>query len=150
MKKAKPTDAQIVARHYVIAALWADCEDGTHPRETREAIKKAERLAWEFLEIIGPDVLAQIEASHGNGYGMHPDCGTDRPWLAAVGHDLWLTSQGHGVGFWCRDELPDRLSALLTEAAKRFSGIYADFYRGWLYFGGTGPLSIERIQQVTA
>lgn len=147
-----PTDAQIVARHYTIAALWADAPDGTRPRAPRATVAKAERLAWQFLEIIGPDVLALVrEAYTEGGYGRHPDCGTDRPWLAAMGHDLWLTSQGHGVGFWDRNELAAlqllqrglSLAEYLTAGARRFEHISAEFYRGWLYLHGNDPLSLE-------
>ena len=36
-----------------------------------------------------------------------------------LGHDFWLTRCGHGAGFWCRDELSDRLQKVLTRAAER-------------------------------
>ena len=35
-----------------------------------------------------------------------------------AGHDFWYTRNGHGVGFWCRDELGDELGEALSEAAK--------------------------------
>lgn len=43
-----------------------------------------------------------------------------------AGHDLWLTSQGHGAGFW--DRGLGRLGDRLTKAAKRFEGfsVYTD------------------------
>ena len=135
------TDAEILARHYLVAALWADAPEGTTPRPTKQATEKARRIAWEFLEIIGPDAVARLEAH--DGYGSHPDCGSDRPHLAAAGHNLWLTSQGHGAGFWDRG-LPDDLCDALCDAADRFSGIYPEFYRGWMYLHGTGPLSLGR------
>lgn len=137
------TDSQILARHYLIAALWADSPEGTNPRATRQAQHKAESIAWQFLEIVGPDAIAALEAR--SDYGAHPDCGNDRPHLAAAGHDLWLTSQGHGAGFWDRG-LPDELSEQLCDAANRFNRIDPEFYRGWLYLHGTGPLSLERIE----
>jgi hypothetical protein len=136
------TDAQILAKHYLIAAIWADAPDGTHPHAPAATVAKAERLAWEFLEMIGPDAIAAMEESD---YGSHPDCGDDRPWLAAAGHDLWLTSQGHGVGFWDRSELPGELGQQLTAYAERFRGIYPEFYRGWFYLQGSGPLSIKGV-----
>lgn len=135
------TDAEMLARHYLNTALWADVPEGTRPRLTKQAIQKATRFAWEFLEIIGPEALAQLEADP--EYGAHPDCGNDRPHLAAAGHDLWLTSQGHGAGFWDRG-LPDDLSDTLCAASRRFSGVYLEFYRGWVYLHGAGSLSIER------
>lgn len=131
-----PTAAQLVARHYLIAALWADSPEGTTPRVTQQAQTEAQLVADRFLYLIGPAILQQVEQAHAEGYGAHPDCGTDRPWLAALGHDLWLTSQGHGAGFWDRDTLPEPLGKTLTTIAKRFAGVYPEFYRGWLYLYG--------------
>lgn len=45
-------------------------------------------------------------------YLEHPGMG-----MASLGHDLWLTAQGHGTGFWDRD-LPGNLGDALTEASK--------------------------------
>lgn len=39
---------------------------------------------------------------------------------AQAGRDFWYTRNGHGVGFWSRDELPDGLGESLTEIANRF------------------------------
>lgn len=144
MAQAKLTDAQIVAKHYVIAAIWADCEEGTNPRAPASTVARARWLAWEFLEIVGPAAIELAKRAHDDrGYGSHPDCGTDRPWLAAMGHDLWLTAGGHGTGFWDREELHEKHADYLTQCAERFEGIYATFYRGWLYLEGTGPLALD-------
>jgi len=142
----KPTDAEIVARHYLIASLRTDAPDGTNPRITKQASDKANEISWQFLEIIGQDAIRQVEEAYRVGdYGRHPDCGSDRPWLAAMGHDLWLTSQGHGTGFWDRQSegIGEELGDYLTRQAQRFSGIHPEFYRGWLYLHGTEPLSLK-------
>jgi hypothetical protein len=47
--------------------------------------------------------------------------------LTRVGHDLLYTSEGHGVGFWCRDELTQKLRDTLTEAACAFGKHYPFF-----------------------
>lgn len=39
-----------------------------------------------------------------------------------AGHDFWLTRNGHGAGYWDREELGDRLGETLTAAAKAFGG----------------------------
>ena len=49
-----------------------------------------------------------------------------------LGHDFWLTRNGHGAGFWCRDELEnidpedmgESLGDRLTTAAKTYGGVY--------------------------
>lgn len=60
----------------------------------------------------------------------------DSEQLAQAGRDFWFTQQGHGCGFWSRDEdtygsaeIRDRLDA----AAKRFGNQYVEVSRGWVY-----------------
>lgn len=50
------------------------------------------------------------------------------------GHDLWLTQNGHGTGFWDRG-LPDALGRALTDAAKACGSVD-------LYVGDDGMLHI--------
>jgi len=55
-----------------------------------------------------------------------------------AGHDFWYTRNGHGVGYWGRDELSeDGLGDRLSEIAKRQGG--ASLYQGddgLIYFAG--------------
>ena len=44
-----------------------------------------------------------------------------------LGHDLWLTRNGHGAGFWGRD-YPEDAAGRLTRAAEAFGRI--DLYVG--------------------
>jgi len=45
-----------------------------------------------------------------------------------AGHDFWLTRNGHGVGFWDREELYGKSSAeTLTKIAQRFGETYPVF-----------------------
>ena len=45
-----------------------------------------------------------------------------------VGHDLWLTRNGHGVGFWDRPEIyGEALSEELTRAAKAMGSVDPEF-----------------------
>jgi hypothetical protein len=129
-----PTKQQIsvMAEHYLIAALWADAPEGTKPRITKQAREKARETCARFVELIGPLFDDAISCP---GYGAHQDCGGIDPACAAMGHDLWLTSRGHGTGFWGRQELGD-----LGEELSAFCGWGApipdpqpSFYRGWLY-----------------
>jgi hypothetical protein len=73
-----------------------------------------------------------MECGDRRGYGDHPDCGGHPE--AAFGHDLWLTLQGHGTGFWDRTELgaSGLLGENLTAACKAFGECYLDFYSGWV------------------
>ncbi len=131
-----PEQIAVMAKHYVIAAIWAECPEGTHPRATAAAHAHALKVCTAFAELAGP--LLE-EAATRDGYGAHPDCGTVHPAYAAAGHDLWLTSQGHGVGFWDREPLQaGHLGERLSKPAKHFP-VAAEFYRGWLYLCGGLP-----------
>jgi len=121
-------------KSFVIAALWAECPEGTHPRATKQAQAQALDICRRFAESAGSLL---DDAANRLGYGSHPDCGTLHSGYAAAGHDLWLTSQGHGVGFWDRDALDaDELGNRLSDLCYPRSKYYAYFYRGWLYFSG--------------
>jgi hypothetical protein len=120
---------QKMAEHYIFAALWADAPEGTRPRATKKAravaLEVCEKFAGSIVEL-WPDILKCP------AYWAHPDCAGHPE--GAVGHDLWLTSAGHGVGFFDRDTLPDELLEKLTDLAGRAPE--AEFYRGWLYLHG--------------
>ena len=123
-------DPKIIAQHYIIAALWADAPEGTRPRAPRETEEKALQLARDFARAIGPKCQEYLE--NNTEYFKHPDCGGRAE--AAIGHDLWLTSQGHGVGFWERDALREDVREFLTGCAQRKEfTLYPEFYRGWMY-----------------
>lgn len=52
-----------------------------------------------------------------------------------AGNDFWFTRQGHGVGFWDRNELKaDDLGDKLSEAARGFGEAYVEVSRGWIYY----------------
>lgn len=137
-----------VTKHYLIAALWADSPEGTRPRIPKATQATAREICAEFIRANEALFLQAMERGE-NGYGSHPDAGSPE---AAFGHDLWLTSQGHAVGFHDRKELlpldiglgtepeigPD-LCVLLSEAVERAFGygrVKAELCRGWLYLNG--------------
>ena len=123
-------DPKIIAQHYIIAALWADAPEGTRPRAPRETEEKALQLARDFLRAIGPKCQEYLE--NNTEYFKHPDCVGRAE--AAIGHDLWLTSQGHGAGFWDRRALREDVREFLAALARREEFTrYPEFYRGWMY-----------------
>jgi hypothetical protein len=126
----------IVTRHYIIAALWADCEEGTNPRcdnkQKATAREACEKFMRQCEDAGGLFTKAMERFEH--GYGTHPDAGSAE---AAFGHDFWLTRQGHGVGFWDREPLRvgnPSLGDLLTEEAKKVGECYHYQHAGWFYF----------------
>lgn len=129
---ATPGQIQEVAKHFVIAAIWADSEEGTNPRACTQTHRVAFGICKAFIDANLALFNRAMECSD-NGYGSHPDAGSAE---ASFGHDLWLTSQGHGTGFWDRDELGDDLGKALTAALEQFSktvNIDHEQYRGWFY-----------------
>jgi hypothetical protein len=75
-----------------------------------------------------------------------------------AGRDFWFTRQGHGVGFWDREELNrdiakredgtftddgeteglpflGSLGDLLSEYAQEAGEVWPEIYRGWIYYG---------------
>lgn len=114
----------IVAEHYLNAACWADCEEGTNPRAPAQTVQHARQICAAFIDRW--PVLFKAAIERGHRAGSSPE--------AAFGHDLWLTTRGHGAGFWDRTELDDGgLGDALTEACETFGEPSFAFYRGWLY-----------------
>lgn len=117
-------------------ALFADKPEGSNPRVTKQAWQAAETIAAQFVGVIGLDILHQaVEA--------YDWVNVERPEFMpaqCIGHDVWFTLRGHGVGFWDRDFLKrDKygdditLGQELTKACKGLRRVEPTFYRGWLY-----------------
>jgi hypothetical protein len=127
---ATPGQILEVSKHFLIAAIWADCEEGTHPRATIRTARKAFDVCKAFVDANLELFNAAMNRCE-EGYGSHPDAGSAE---AAFGHDLWLTLQGHGVGFWDRDEL--KAASLGDRLTKACNHTPAPSYwqsRGWFY-----------------
>lgn len=122
-------ELETVARHFCIAAAWADSEEGTSPRVHGGTLETARQFAAAFIGA-HPGLFAA--AMQADGYGSHPDAGSP---AAAFGHDLYLTAAGHGVGFSDRDELGEtgeRLADVIRAEWRRWH-VEAYQSRGWVY-----------------
>lgn len=120
---------ETIVKHFLIAAVWADAQEGTHPRIPRETRAEATLFVCSFLGAY-PELCEA--ALKNDDYGTHPDAGSA---AAAFGHDLFLSARGHGVGFWSRDELGDTGEALAAALRNEWRRWYleVDQSRGWLY-----------------
>jgi hypothetical protein len=110
-----------ILKHYITAALWSSTgEDG----EPLDASFTAEDLAPEAVARMRDDCakFSRIAAADIAAAGLD---------AAQVGHDLWLTRNRHGVGFWDRafGEVGDNL----TQAAHNLGEC-------WIYEGDDGRL----------
>jgi len=118
---------------FITCAIWADAPEGTRPRATAQAKQCA--LAYIVSAFTSDPKLKPLIASilQNQEYGW--DNGRrDAP--AAFGHDLWLTSQGHGTGFWDREALRGDGTGNAMAQAVRSCGYALDhwFEGGWIRF----------------
>ena len=80
----------IILQHYLICALWAEVDDNKQPFEdnysifdfSREAQNKALLAIKHFISKAGNLLEGLTEET--------------------IGHNLWLTRNGYGTGFWDR------------------------------------------------
>jgi hypothetical protein len=122
-------------RSYAECALWATNDEsddrGGEPMDSNYTV---DDIAPETLEKMAEDCRRfQAENAADLALYNHPQ------WSAAElgGHDLWLTRNGHGCGFWDRNDcLPEDAGERLTEAAKKYGEVY-------LYVGDDGLIFSE-------
>ena len=112
---------------YVTAALWSSVDGDGNPlddeHDADDVADETRKTMWEdvnnFLNLIDDEGLI--------GHADFPDAGQ-------VGHDFWLTRNGHGTGFW--DRGLGQLGDDLTKWAKA-SGECS------LYVGDDGKVYID-------
>jgi hypothetical protein len=125
-------DAEEALTHYIICAIWSSNDDRRDPEGHGCPLDRnygPEDLSPETRASMAEDVSAFIEANaddltrylEGLGYGPEQ-----------IGHDFWLTRNGHGAGFWDRYYGTDselRACVLrLSDAAKGYGS--SDLYVG--------------------
>lgn len=99
-------------RAYLECALWSSTDDD------------GEHLDRQYgVEDFAPEAVARATAE----VAAFEDANADD--LASVtreqtGHDLWLTRNGHGTGFWDRGH-PEDIGKRLTDAAHALGECYA-------------------------
>jgi len=110
-------------RAYLETALWSSNDESTpqggepfdknytlaniHPDDVAEAIK----------------LCADFQAAHSEDLDTCTQSGPDWGPMGHGGHDLWLTRNGHGAGFWDGD-YPKEPGERLTKAAKELGECY--------------------------
>jgi hypothetical protein len=104
---------------YIEAMYFADTGEGDQPSSGAELALETRRriiLACQQFQRVNADLLTR--AYDRVGYSE-----------ARAGHDFYLTQNGHGAGYWDRDELDaDGLGDALTDAAKLYTAV--DLYEG--------------------
>ena len=123
-----PRDRQLAIDAYLEAVAFTEMHSDNPELEgayfSDQALTHASEAVDEFWEMLPPSVqVATVEAMVDRGYPTDP-----YSW-GCLGHDLWLTRNGHGAGFWDRDL--GELGSDLTLAAQRMGEV-------WVYCGEDG------------
>jgi hypothetical protein len=106
----------VITRHYLLAALWTTTDEHGEPFDATYDIQdiSAETLA-EAIE----DVTDFVDSNE----SLLVVSGLSDP---QIGHDFWLTRNGHGAGFW--DRGLGQVGEALSEASKPYGEV--DMYAG--------------------
>lgn len=116
-------DLDEVTKAYIDAALWSShCYGAVDHEDCRgeDCDDSLEYLNY-GIEDIDADTLINIRGVLADFIGL---CLDGNPYafthwdLAQVGHDFWLTRNGHGAGFWDRGK--GEAGQYLTRIAKTF------------------------------
>ncbi len=109
-------------KHYLVAALWSstystdDDPQGNHPKpidDDYDVDDVAEESVYsareDCLDFINECTKAGIDLKNTE---LFPQRSIEWSVIAQHGHDLWLTRNGHGAGFWDRGygEVGDKVS----------------------------------------
>ncbi len=94
-------NSNVILEHYLNCALWSSTDDNDNPLDENYDIDDIDQSAKdESLE----DINGFLDIA-----GTLLDGQTDEQ----IGHDFWLTRNGHGAGFWDRGlEHGDELTKL--------------------------------------
>jgi hypothetical protein len=120
-----PFDIETILRHYMICALWSSNDESDESGgDPMDANYDLEDIAPESVAEMREDVTDFVRANT----QLLLDSGQSEE---QIGHDFWLTRNGHGAGFWDRGlgEVGDRLS----EACKPYGEVN-------LYVGDDGKV----------
>jgi hypothetical protein len=126
------------ARGYVEAMFFTNGDSGDEKDEWSLNRLGVERLTNEALRKIARDCRAFVGRLVEGRFVRQlldeiAESGADYSDEQA-GRDFWFTRQGHGVGFWDREQLPQEAKDALTAVAKSFgetNGCYIS--RGWIH-----------------
>lgn len=135
---------------YIEAALWASInsdDESTHYEQdfTGHPMSKQFTLAMRkrLASVLSKRHTRVLLNAYIDAYILHYDDARTTAIYNQFGHDLWLTENGHGAGFWDRDYLEvfpectdgDSLGDALTKAVQ--------YREGYLYLGDDGLVYIQ-------
>jgi len=121
-RKPVPPDLQSMVAQYIETALWSSTDDGGEPLDRTFG---PEHVSVRFHNVAVTTCGAFIAAVEEKGLTV--DLANVAESMEGIGHDLWLTQNRHGAGFWDGDY--DRGDEL-TAVAHTFGCVDLYVYRG--------------------
>lgn len=134
--KGETLELDEFTRAYLTAAFWTG--DSTYFDEETQQMEHTETPLEELytVEDIHPDCLkkvqedcAKFQSENQEDLALAYSLYRTRDGYtgaALAGHDFWLTRNGHGTGFWDRDDLEDSgVGDRLAEACKKYNEVNA-------------------------
>lgn len=112
-------NTQTILQGYVACALWSSTDDNDEPLDDGRDMRD---LPAETLAKMHDDVTKFVAR-------CMPDLHRSALNEAQIGHDFWLTRNGHGAGFWDRD---------LGPVGDKLTKVCDEFKEVWLYLGDDG------------
>ena len=113
MNTESEQERQTAANAYIECAFWADapCDEEGNELECDLLPEGEQRMISDLFDFLDDPAVARDVVGIDAGQ---------------VGHDFWLTRNGHGAGFWDRGlgEIGDRL----TKAAEVYGSDYPEEY----------------------
>lgn len=117
--KTTPEQIDLITRHYLICALWSSTDDEGEPMDSGRDLND---IADETKVKAREDVADFLELLEREGVAW-----SDHWTPEQMGHDLWLTRNGHGTGFWDRygvcDETGYAMGQTLDKWAQTYGGV---------------------------
>ena len=102
-------------RCYLTAILFGEHCSDENDGEYLDAVYTIDDFSPEALERATADCSAFLQAAENAGIPLlYADCAEQ------AAYDFYLTSRGHGTGFWDRPEYGKQDAKILTEIAKSF------------------------------
>lgn len=135
MNPVYPFEIHVILDRYLTALLWSSTytttDDDGNERETVPLDEVDAELSPELIDASRADVVSFLAGATmrlqdaGLSWDDYPD-GAEQ-----LGHDIALTRNGHGCGFWSREH--GEVGDILTDTAHALGSVDPYVYDGLIY-----------------
>ena len=120
----KPNHIDVIVDAYLETALWTSETEDNHEEFDDKTI-------WNFSDNAKKQTKEEIEWFLDNAGDVFDEVSN-----TTIGHDLWLSRNGYGSGFFDRDGYDEDDAKVLTDLAKILGEIYLEVNNDTIYFVG--------------